>query len=181
MQSNRPIPECSAPVSGQKNLSKRNSSGMQEPQKKKVDTTELVSALKELVEAGHEVSLTISGRSMTPFLAHERDRIFFSTPNPPLRRGDMVFFRRTNGQYVMHRICKVRPEGCYLVGDGQTEVEGPILPGQIFARVNRVERKGKILTERDFWWRFFAGPWLWLRPLRPTLCRVYGMVKKLRK
>ena len=35
---------------------------------KKVDTFEYVSVLKELVEEGREVSMLISGSSMSPFL-----------------------------------------------------------------------------------------------------------------
>ena len=35
-------------------------------------------------------------------------------------KGDMAFFVRDNGQYVMHRICKVDKNGdCFFVGDAQ--------------------------------------------------------------
>ena len=44
---------------------------------KMVDTREYVSVLKELVEEGKEVRMLISGSSMSPFLIHARDSIFF--------------------------------------------------------------------------------------------------------
>ena len=146
---------------------------------KKVDTREYVSALRELTEEGHQVSMIVSGVSMNPFLGHLRDKIYFSKPDRPLRRGDMVFYQRINGQFVMHRIWKVKPDGYYIVGDAQTQIEGPIRPEQIFARITKVERKGKILTDGDFWWDFFAGTWLTLRPFRGVILRLYGLLKSI--
>lgn len=140
-----------------------------------VDTEAYVSALRELVRAGHEAAVPIAGGSMLPFLAHGRDRIFFAAPDRPLRRGDMVFYQRPDGQYVMHRVARVRPEGLYLVGDAQTAVEGPLPPECVFARVTAAERKGKRITAGDFWWDFFAGPWLTIRPLRRLILKLYSM------
>ena len=119
---------------------------------------------------------------MSPFLVHGRDRICFRKPAGPLKRGDMAFFRRRNGAYVMHRVCRVDPAGnYYLVGDGQQDIEGPVAPEQVLGVVTRVCRKGTWLGPEDFWWRFFAGPWLWLRPLRPLLCRAYGRISHIWK
>ena len=50
-------------------------------------------------------------------------------------------------------------------------------PEQIFAVVTKVHRKGRWIGPEDFWWRFFAGPWLWLLPIRPLLRRGYGIFK----
>ena len=145
---------------------------------KVLDTREYVAVLREIVEQGGEAGMTIWGSSMAPFLIHGRDRIFFSTPDRPLRRGDMVFYRRDSGQFVMHRICRVTKDGYDMVGDGQTNIERGIRREQIFARVTRVKRKGREMTEGDFWWRFFASAWLTLRPLRPLLVRLWGFGKK---
>lgn len=144
-----------------------------------VDTQSYMAMLQELVAQGETVSLTVTGNSMAPFLRHGRDQIQFARPDRPLRRGDMAFFRRRNGQYVMHRVLRTAPDGaCWLVGDGQQEVEGPIRPEQIFAVVTRVCRKGQWMGVDGFWWRFFAGPWLTLLPLRPLLRRLARWVPK---
>ena len=91
------------------------------------------------------VSLRIAGSSMSPFLCHERDWIYFTRPDRALRRGDMVFYQRDTGQYVMHRIYQIRGEEYYMLGDAQTCVEGPLRREQIFALIVQVKRKGKIL------------------------------------
>ena len=146
---------------------------------KQVDTYEYVSVLKELVEEGREVSMIISGSSMSPFLCHERDRVFFKAPDRPLRVGDMVFFQRRSGQYVLHRICRIKDGSYYIVGDAQTAIEGPVAREQIFALVTKVQRKGRILAPGDFSWEFFARVWVRLIPLRPVLSRIYGLIRKI--
>ena len=145
---------------------------------KVVDTREYVGMLKELTEEGREVSMLIAGSSMSPFLIHERDMIYFKKPDRELKKGDMVFFQRRSGQFIMHRIWKVRPEGYYIVGDAQTQIEGPVERDQIFARITKVRRKGKWLEPGDFWWEFFAHVWLHMIPFRHVLMRWYAKVIK---
>lgn len=142
-----------------------------------IDTGEYVSVLRELTEAGQQVSMRIAGSSMSPFLVHGRDYIRFQKPVQPLKRGDMVFYQRKNGQFVMHRILRAGPEGYDIVGDAQQQVEGPIRRDQIFAIITQVQRKGKWIGPEDFWWKFFSGPWLSLLPFRRALLRMYGLLK----
>lgn len=143
-----------------------------------LNTREYVAALESIVREGKEASMVIWGGSMTPFLIHARDRIWFSAPDRPLRRGDMVFYKRDSGQYVMHRICRVRPEGYYITGDAHKDLEGPVRRDQIFARITRVERKGKVLTDRSLLWKLFAGPWVTLRPIRRWILRIYAVFRR---
>lgn len=147
-----------------------------------VDTREYVSVLKELSDEGKVVSMRIAGSSMSPFLCHNRDYIFFTKPDRPLRRGDMVFYQRGTGQYVMHRIWKQDSRGFYIVGDAQTVIEGPVREDQIFALIIKVQRKGKILQPGDFWWEFFEHVWIRIVPVRRIILKLYSMgVKRKRK
>ena len=140
---------------------------------RRVDTNVYVSMLRDLVNEGKECRLLISGSSMAPFLVHERDSIIFSKPDRELRRGDMVFYQRDNGQFVMHRILHVKTEGLYIIGDAQTEVEGPVRPEQVFALVTKVNRKGKWIGPGNFWWWFFSTVWLRLFPIRRLILKLY--------
>ena len=144
-----------------------------------VDTREYVSVLREIAESGKIVSLRIAGSSMSPFLAHGRDYIYFTKPDREPRTGDMVFYQRKNGQYVMHRIYKKKPEGYYIVGDAQTEIEGPVDRGQIFALIIKVKRKDRIIRPGDFWWEFVEHVWSHMIPLRRPAVRIYSAVSKL--
>ncbi len=148
-------------------------------QKGTLNTREYVGMLKELVEQGDTVSMRIVGSSMSPFLIHNRDIIIFKAPDRKLRRGDMVFFQRDSGQYVMHRIYSEKKDGYYIIGDAQTELEGPVRPEQIFALVIKVKRKDKWLEPGNFWWEFFARVWIRSIRLRKVFTKIYGGVHKL--
>ena len=138
-----------------------------------VDTREYVSMLRGLVREGKEVSMLITGSSMSPFLLSHKDSVCFKTPWRPLRRGDVVFYERRSGQFVMHRICKVRKEGLYIVGDAQWEIEGPVDPEQVFALITKAHRRGKWIGPDDFWWKFYERLWIRLIVFRPAIFKIY--------
>ncbi len=152
---------------------------------KTLNTVEYVTALRSLTEAGETVSMQVAGSSMTPFLADTRDAVSFSRPQTPLRPGDIVFYRRDSGAYVMHRIKYVHKNGVAedtytydIVGDGQTEAEKGIRREQIFARITAVRRKGKVLDERSPLWQFFARVWPYIPYLHAP---VLGLVRLMRR
>lgn len=148
---------------------------------KVVDTYEYVSVLRELTEQGKSVNMLIAGSSMSPFLAHQRDYIYFEKPKRDLKKGDMVFYQRDTGQFVMHRICKDNKDGTYnIVGDAQTYIEEGIRRDQIFALITQVKRKNKMIGPGNFWWNFFEKVWINMIPLRPAANRLYSVIYKLK-
>ena len=141
-----------------------------------VDTRQYVSMLRDLVREGREVSMLITGSSMSPFLLSHKDSICFKAPWRPLRRGDMVFYERESGQFVMHRICKVAKEGLYIVGDAQHEIEGPVALEQVFALITKAHRRGKWIGPDDFWWKFYQHIWIRMIPFRPLIFKTYRFI-----
>lgn len=115
---------------------------------------------------------------MNPFLVHGRDSACFKKPDRALKKGDMVFYQRENGQFVMHRIVGISPSGCDLLGDAQTQVERGVRREQIFGLVTRVRRKGRWLEPGHFWWFFFEKIWIHLIPLRRVILRLYTLLRR---
>ena len=126
------------------------------------------------------VPLVVSGSSMTPFLAPGRDAVYLSAISEPLRRGDIVLYRRDNGRYVLHRVLRVSEDFYTMLGDAQTIPEQGIRRDQILAIVCAVRRKGKMLRKGDFWWFFFRRVWICLVPLRPGIRGAYEFIKNRR-
>lgn len=133
--------------------------------------------IRDLVRSGEQVSLIVSGHSMSPFLADRRDSILIESPQRKLRTGDMVFFQRRDGTYIMHRICRQTEAGFMIVGDKQTVIEGPIAREQIFAIVTKVRRKGTWIDSGSAVWWFFARVWIHLIPYRRFLLRTYTRIR----
>lgn len=136
----------------------------------------LMEQLLALLEEAQSVPLVISGSSMSPFLVHGRDTVYLSKIQSPVKRGDMILYRRDNGAYILHRVWKISDGRYCFVGDAQTGIEGGIRQEQLLARVTAVRRKGKLVQPGGFWWEFFEKAWLGLRPLRPVLVRCYTLL-----
>lgn len=151
-------------------------------EKKIVDTGAYVSSMVELIRAGNEVSLPVVGGSMTPFLGDGRDRVFLQKPEGRLKKGDVVLYQRLSGDYVLHRICRVRRNASTklydIVGDAQTQIERGIKKEQILGKVVRIERKGTLKTPGSFYWWFFQYIWVNIIPMRPKILRVYASIRR---
>ena len=140
---------------------------------KVVDTNAYLSELREIIAAGGDVSVPVSGGSMTPFLIHGRDQVHLRKPNRRLKKGDIVLYQRANGQFVLHRIVRVHGDRCDLLGDAQTLTERNVPRTQIFALAVFCCRKGKWIGPRSLWWKFFAHVWPRLRPVRRPILGLY--------
>ena len=149
-----------------------------------VDTQEYMEMIRALLENGQEVSMIVTGNSMRPFLKHGRDKICMKKTDRKLRKGDIVFYRRENGQYVMHRILKCGDQSYTLLGDGQIVPESGIRQEQIFARITKVQVWGKWIGPENFRWRFFEHIWIrfWgIRKLRRSFSSKVQNLKKSSK
>lgn len=138
--------------------------------------SDFMPVMASMVKEGQNVPLLVSGHSMMPFLKHGQDTIIVSKPTAPFRRGDMVFYTRKTGQYVMHRIHHIKQGMLYIVGDAHTVIEGPVDPSCVFGVVRKVIRKGKTLTRGSFCWWFFEKVWIRMVPLRPLAFRCYNLL-----
>lgn len=145
---------------------------------KTVDTLPLMGNYLELLHTVDVLPLRVSGGSMAPFLVDGRDTVYLSRVRCGPKVGDIVLYRRTNGAYILHRICRQEGECFCMAGDAQNEREHGIRREQILAVVRQVERKGRILEPGCFCWEFFEKIWVHVIPCRPTLLRVYGAVSK---
>lgn len=134
-----------------------------------VDTGKYLDGLMALLKEGRgPVPVLVSGNSMRPFL-RPGDMVNLDSLTRPPRRGDVVLFTRRNGQYVLHRIWRVLPDGgCLLLGDNQTRPE-PVPAGRIRAVAVSARRRGRLEKPgRPVWW-FYAHIWLLLTPWREKI------------
>lgn len=139
-----------------------------------VDNETYLSVFEELIKQGRTVRIPVSGGSMTPFLIHRRDCVFLSPADSPLKKGDVVMYTRESGQYVLHRIVRVRKDGLFdICGDAQQDIERGVKRENIFARADAIERKGKLIYPKSLFWWFFAKVWCRVIPLRHCLMKLY--------
>lgn len=148
--------------------------------------------LQDCLDQGQEVMLTVTGNSMCPFLRHQRDQAVLVKPSDPttLQPGDVLLYRRDNGQLVLHRIVE-RDDGrkrriygdrepypsmhssspltYTMLGDAQTDREPNVRPEQILALAEAFIRKGRRWDCRSTTYRRRCLRWHRLLPVRTFL------------
>lgn len=143
--------------------------------------------IEKLLQEGSNICIKPQGYSMYPVFVPGRDEAVIEPLNGrKLHRGDVVLYRRDKeveygGILVLHRIWKVKPEGIYLVGDNQKEMEGPLRFDQIKGIMVGMNRKGNYLPVTNPVYRILTGIWLWLRPVRPVISKTVAFFKRLAK
>ena len=113
--------------------------------------------LKEALENNLTFIMPIKGTSMNPLLI-DGDKVELTHPLN-LKKGDIIFYRRENGEYILHRIYKVKKDSYYLLGDHQIKIEKNIKKEQIEAKVRKIikirNKQEKIIELTSFKYRFY--------------------------
>ena len=138
-----------------------------------------VGAVLPLLKEGKSVKIKPSGGSMVPFITGDRDMVEIKAIDATLKRGDIVLYRRDNGQYILHRIYRVKGEEYYLLGDSQNAVEGPIRREQIVAMSEIYYKDGVRKDNTKTSMRIKYTIWFWLRPVRGILIKINTFKRRL--
>lgn len=139
--------------------------------------------LSELVmlqlENGGRAQLTVTGCSMLPMLHHRRDTVELIPVVGSQKPGDIILYRRENGQYVLHRIIALSPEGYICSGDNQAMRE-PVAQEQLLAVVDGFTRKGKRYPLEHRGYRLYTWVWVKLFFLRGCYIAVRRLLGRMR-
>ena len=143
-----------------------------------LDTEKYLDAVSMMIQEGRtNVPVPVKGVSMRPFL-RTGDYAYLIPLPEKIRRGDILLFQRENGQYVLHRVYKLRRDGSVLMlGDSQLTPE-PVTPHQLRAKVSFVRCGGQDCRPGSFRWWFFAGPWLRLAGWRPQIAKLLALFRR---
>ena len=150
---------------------------MRDMGKRTLSPEELMPQYEELLRAGAELPLVVSGGSMLPFLAPGRDTVYLRSIDRALKRGDIVFYRRADGRYILHRLHRIDGDKCWFVGDAQDDIEGPLNIKCACAYVTQALRKGKTQKPGCFCWNFFERVWLRAVGRRRRLIELYSGIR----
>ncbi|OUP82433.1 hypothetical protein B5F07_14055 [Lachnoclostridium sp. An169] len=152
---------------------RRAAAGSRTAEEKTVRAEELVSLMNREFSTGRPLQLTVTGYSMGPCLKHLRDQVVLVPPEKrALKRGEIVFFRRTDGKCVLHRILRAEKEGVFVVnGDAQAWTED-IRKEQILAAAKAVIRKERYISCDGKRYRIFVALWQMLFPVRGIMIRI---------
>lgn len=153
---------------------------MEQPRVITTNWRELSPLLADCLQEHMDVIIPITGTSMLPLLRAGRDRVMLTAANADaLKAGDIPLYRRRNGQFVLHRVVAVEPDGYTMLGDSQTTCEPGIQPDQILAVVKGVYHGERYRPVTHWCYRMYVRVWAALRPVRGPLLRVYHLARRV--
>ncbi len=139
-----------------------------------VHFSELLPLISDTIQSGKSFTFTAFGNSMHPFLRGGSDRVTLSPPEAKIRVGDIVFYQRESGEFVLHRIVNIKEDKFTLCGDNQYILEKNIKKEQFIAQFSARERNGKILKNTSLLHQI----WIWHLPVRRFLLHVVSFIKR---
>jgi hypothetical protein len=139
---------------------------MQALSKTDFDLESYAPLIEEVIASGGEFRLFPRGTSMMPLLRQGKDSVILVKAQRPIVKSDIIFYKRENGQFVLHRVIGVRKDGSFwLCGDNQTEIEKGIDSSMVIASVSAVYRGEKRIEKNKFSLRAYEFFWC-IMPLR---------------
>lgn len=138
---------------------------------------DLLPLIREQVALGGSVRIAPRGTSMMPMLRQGQDTVVLSPVPERLRKYDIPFYRRDNGQFVLHRIVAVG-ETYTCIGDNQFELEPGIRKEQMIAVVSAFTRGGREIPVTNLGYRCYCRLWHYSRPVRYVWRRALGWLRR---
>lgn len=87
------------------------------------------------------------------------DSVALRTLDRPPRKFDILFYRRSDGSYILHRVKKVTKDGLVLWGDNHTMLEYGVRDDMIIGYAARIFRGETELDCQSLRYKLYL--WLW--------------------
>lgn len=134
---------------------------------------------EEVLARNGTLIFTPGGTSMQPLLKHLANPVLLVPVEGRLKKGDVPFYKRPNGQYVLHRILKVRKDTYDCCGDNQVLIEKGVTDEMIFAKMAGFYENGVYISVDEKRIVRYARRRMASRPFRRILLAVKHRFKKL--
>lgn len=124
------------------------------------------------------VTIPLDGDSMRPLIRRNRDQVTIQPLTRPLRRGDVVLFRSSSGQHVVHRVWKLHGSFVRTLGDNCWNPDPWIPAGQVLGLAIAVKRGARVFRLDTPFARITGWMWLALRPIRNLWRRIKSRLRR---
>lgn len=139
------------------------------------------STFEEQLAKNGKLIYTNVGDSMMPLIKQGRDLVIIKPVHSRLKKYDVPLYRRDSGQYVLHRILKVRKDDYIICGDNRWVKEYGITDKHIIGVLTGVVRKKKTISVTDKKYLFYVHLWCDFFPIRALIVRILNKLKKMYK
>lgn len=131
------------------------------PENQRFSLAEYEETIRAVLDSGGEFTIFPRGTSMLPLIKEGRDSVTL-VKSEKYHTGDIAFYRRAGGEFILHRIIAEEKEenGTFtMCGDNQLLPEPGIKPEQIIAKAGYLTRKGRKITPDNPLYRLYILSW----------------------
>lgn len=136
------------------------------------------SSFEEEIEKKGKLIYTNVGDSMMPYIRQGRDLLVIEKPQGRLKKYDVPLYKRDSGQYVLHRILKVRNDDYVICGDNRWQKEYGISDRHIIGVLTGIIRNGKNMPVTNKKYRLFVHLWCDFYPIRAFILHGINFIKR---
>ena len=136
---------------------------------------------EDVIERDGRLVYTNVGDSMRPLIRQDRDILIIEKPQGRLKKYDVPLYKRDSGQYVLHRILKVRENDYVICGDNRYSKEYGITDRHIIGVLTAVVRNGKEVPITDMRYRLYVHLWCVFFPIRALILKAKHFPKWLKR
>ncbi|MBQ8858681.1 MAG: S24/S26 family peptidase [Clostridia bacterium] len=94
---------------------------------------------RAIIEGGGVFTLKPRGSSMRPTIVPGRDSVSIVALDGRAEKYDILFYKRPDGQFVLHRVAAVEEDGYTLCGDHQVDLEKGVREDWIIGVVSEIK------------------------------------------
>ena len=139
------------------------------------------SNFEEILARDGRLFYTNVGDSMMPLIKQGRDLLVIEKTTRKPKKYDIPLYKRDNGQYVLHRILKVRENDYVICGDNRWSKETGITDRHIIGVLTTLVRKGKEISLDTWNVRLYTHLWCDFFPIRVLILKVICALKRVRR
>ncbi len=139
---------------------------------REVGLDQIGTVIEDGLRNGQQVRMTVVGNSMFPLFRSKLDSVVLSPITNGVKKRDVVLYKRSNGQYVLHRIIRHKGDVYSANGDNQYWIESPLIETQFLGKMIGFYRKNQYYTTKTLWYQFYSFIWVFFRPFRGLLIKI---------
>lgn len=136
------------------------------------------STFEEEINQTGKLIYTNVGDSMMPLIRQGKDLLIIEKVNGRLKKYDVPLYKRDSGQYVLHRILKVRKNDYVICGDNRWGREYGIQDRHIIGVLTGIIRDGKEISVNDKKYKIYVHLWCDFFWIRAFILRTKHFIKR---
>lgn len=136
------------------------------------------STFEEEIKRTGKLIYTNIGDSMMPLIREKRDLLIIEKVNGRLKKYDIPLYKRDTGQYVLHRILKVRKNDYVICGDNRWHKEYGITDQHIIGILTGIVRDGRRISTKDKKYLLYVHIWCDFFYIRASILRIKSFLRR---